>query len=122
MRDLLALVPKTAQPMVSPPVRTVFIQPDQAAARASLRKAAKTLERRQAKKTYLLASAGRCGNRLRVLANEARSADEGIRGFTILAGASGGLGGGSHMAVHLVPDRDGDEVMAAVEATAELRA
>lgn len=45
MRNLLAQVPKAAQPMVAALVRTVFIHPDQAAARVHLRKATSTFER-----------------------------------------------------------------------------
>jgi len=42
MRNLLAQVPKAAQPMVAAAVRTVFIQPDQASARSQLNRVAVT--------------------------------------------------------------------------------
>jgi transposase-like protein len=49
MRNLLAQVPKAAQPMVAAAVRMVFIQPDQATARSQLHRVAATLERRYPK-------------------------------------------------------------------------
>jgi len=46
MRNLLARVPRHAQPMVAALVRTVFAQPDQASARQQLEQVAGALERR----------------------------------------------------------------------------
>jgi transposase-like protein len=57
MRNLLAQVPKAAQPMVAALVRSIFSQPDQAAARAQLRKVVVTLEHRHPKAAALLADA-----------------------------------------------------------------
>jgi transposase-like protein len=55
MRNLLAQVPKGAQPPVAVLVRTIFAQPGQAAARAQLRKVVVTLERWYRKAAALLA-------------------------------------------------------------------
>ncbi len=57
MRNLLAQVPKGAQPPVAVLVRTIFAQPGQAAARAHLRKVVVTLEHRHPKAATLLADA-----------------------------------------------------------------
>jgi len=57
MRNLLAQVPKAAQPMVAAAVRTVFIQPDQASAGSQLHRVAATLERRYPKAAEVLALA-----------------------------------------------------------------
>lgn len=57
MRNLLAQVPKAAQPMVSAAVRMIFIQPDQAAARAQLHQVARALEKRYPKAATLLTEA-----------------------------------------------------------------
>ncbi len=57
MRNLLAQVPKAAQPMVAAAVRTVFIQPDQATARTQLHRVATTLERRYPKAAEVLTRA-----------------------------------------------------------------
>jgi transposase-like protein len=57
MRNLLAQVPKAAQPMVSAAVRMIFIQPDQAAARAQLHQVASALEKRYPKAATLLTGA-----------------------------------------------------------------
>jgi putative transposase len=46
MRNLLALVPRDAQPMVAALVRTIFGQPDAASARAQLAKVAEGLKPR----------------------------------------------------------------------------
>lgn len=57
MRNLLARVPKHAQPMVAALVRTVFAQPDQASARQQLEQVAGTLQRRFAQAAALLREA-----------------------------------------------------------------
>lgn len=57
MRNLLVQVPKAAQAMVAALVRTIFIQPDQAAAKEHLRKVVTALERRYPKAAALLAEA-----------------------------------------------------------------
>ncbi len=46
MRDALALVPKSAQQMVAATIRTVFAQPDAAAAREQWRRVADTFRAR----------------------------------------------------------------------------
>ena len=46
MRNLLARVPKHAQPMVAALVRTIFAQPDLASAREQLEHVAANLDRR----------------------------------------------------------------------------
>ncbi len=58
LRNLLARVPKHAQPMVAALVRTVFPQPDQASTRQQLEQVAGTLERRFAQAAALLREAG----------------------------------------------------------------
>ncbi len=63
-----------------------------------------------------------CDDLLRVLGSEARSADEGIKGFTVLAGAPEEEGdGGSHVLVHLIPDRNGGELKVVVASGAGSR-
>ncbi len=57
MRNLLARVPKHAQPMVTALVRTIFAQPDQASARQQLEQVAGALERRFPQVTALLREA-----------------------------------------------------------------
>lgn len=57
MRNLLALVPKTAQPMVAALVRTIFVQSDLAGAKGQLRRVVATLEKRYPKATALLSQA-----------------------------------------------------------------
>ena len=57
MRNLLARVPKHAQPMVAALVRTIFAQPDQPSARQQLEQVARTLERRFRQAAALLREA-----------------------------------------------------------------
>lgn len=57
MRNLLALVPKTAQPMVAALVRTIFVQSDLAGAKGQLRRVVATLEKRYPKAAALLSQA-----------------------------------------------------------------
>ncbi len=58
MRNVQSLVPKSAQPMVSGVIRTIFAQPDQASARDQLRKVAEMFETRYPRVTALLEEAG----------------------------------------------------------------
>jgi len=57
MRNLLARVPKTAQAMVAPTVRTIFQQPDRASAQRQLREVCKTLQARFPQAVALLEEA-----------------------------------------------------------------
>ena len=57
MRNIVARVPKTAQAMVAATVRTIFQQPDRAAARAQLREVCATLQARFPKVVALLEEA-----------------------------------------------------------------
>jgi len=54
MCNLLAQVPKGAQPVVAALVRTIFAQPEQAVARTQLRRVVQTLEKRYPKVAALL--------------------------------------------------------------------
>jgi putative transposase len=54
MRDALGLVPKSAQQMVAATIRTVFAQPDGAAAREQWRRAADTFRARYPRLAVLL--------------------------------------------------------------------
>jgi len=52
-----------------------------------------------------------CEDHLRALGNESRSADGGIRGFTVLSGGAASKAlATSHAHVHLIPERDGSEL------------
>lgn len=56
-----------------------------------------------------------CEDLMRVLGSEARSSDGKIKAFTVLAGALGVEGNADpHAVVHLIPDRDGQELTAGV--------
>lgn len=57
MRNLLAQVPKSAQEMVAALVRTIFVQPDQPAARVQLAKVAENLQTRFPRAALLLQDA-----------------------------------------------------------------
>ena len=57
MRNLLARVPKSAHAMVAATVRTIFQQPDRAAAQAQLRQVVATLGARFPKAVELLEAA-----------------------------------------------------------------
>src|SRR5215207_653771 len=57
MRNLLARVPKTAQAMVAPTVRTIFQQPDRASAQRQLREVGQTLQVRFPQAVALLEEA-----------------------------------------------------------------
>jgi putative transposase len=57
MRNLLARVPKTAQAMVAPTVRTIFQQPDRASAQRQLREVCQTLQARFPQAVALLEEA-----------------------------------------------------------------
>ena len=57
MRNVIAQVPKSAQAMVAATVRTIFEQPDRAAARAQLRQVCATLQERFPKVVALLEEA-----------------------------------------------------------------
>ena len=64
-----------------------------------------------------------CEDLLRVLGNESRSSDEGIKGFTVLAGGGGeGSLGTAHTHIHLIPERDGSELTAVVQGAGGARA
>ncbi len=54
MRNVLSLVPKTAQPMVAATIRTVFVQPDPAAAHGQWRQVADQLRARFPKAAALM--------------------------------------------------------------------
>ena len=54
MRNVLSLVPKTAQPMVAATIRTVFVQPDAATAREQWRRVADQLRARFPKVAALM--------------------------------------------------------------------
>lgn len=58
LRNALSLVPKAAQPMVAGVIRTVFAQPDLAAARSQIARAVETLAPRFGKVAALLEEAG----------------------------------------------------------------